>query len=236
MSFAVDGRLVAVVVAAGLGSRFGGEKLFLPLSGLPVLGWSLEALDRAPSVDGVVVVLSPENERRGRSMIRRLGCRKVIATCTGGARRQDSVLNGLNAASDARWVLIHDAARPFISVDLIDRGIGVANDIGAAVAAVPVKDTVKMVEKANLIERTPNRSLLWAAQTPQFFQRDQLIEAYRLNGDRDVTDDAEVIERAGLPVAVYLGSYENVKITTPDDLLLARAIARQRRNPSKVVA
>jgi 2-C-methyl-D-erythritol 4-phosphate cytidylyltransferase len=223
----------AVVVAAGSGQRFGGEKLFLPISGLPILGWSLQVFEDAPSIRQVVVVLSDGNVRRGQALIERLGYRKIVATCIGGARRQDSVLNGVQALSGSAWVAIHDGARPFLTVDLIERGVVVARDIGAAIAAVPVKDTVKMVESANLIERTPSRSHLWAAQTPQIFQRAQLLQAYQDAGPVDVTDDAELIERLGLPVAVYMGSYENIKVTTPEDLWLARAIARQRRRDER---
>jgi 2-C-methyl-D-erythritol 4-phosphate cytidylyltransferase len=226
--------MVAIVVAAGSGSRFGGEKLFSPLAGRPVLGWSLDAFERAPSVDWVVVVLREDNLRRGQALIRRLGYQKVAATCVGGARRQDSVMCGLRHAPTARWVAVQDGARPFITVDLIERGAAVAHQIGAAVAAVPVKDTLKLVASSHLIERSPRRANLWAAQTPQIFQRDQLIAAAQSNAGADATDDAELLERAGMPVGVYLGSYENLKITTPDDLILARLMARQRLRTGKI--
>jgi 2-C-methyl-D-erythritol 4-phosphate cytidylyltransferase len=164
-------------------------------------------------------------------LIRRLGFGKVVATCLGGARRQDSVREGILAAPGRTWVVVHDAARPFADVGMFEQGLAVAQDVGAAIAAVPVKDTVKLVERANFIEQTPRRSHLWAAQTPQIFRRDQLLASYQAIGNVDVTDDAEVLERAGLPVAVYMGSYENVKLTTPGDLAIARAIARQRGRP-----
>jgi 2-C-methyl-D-erythritol 4-phosphate cytidylyltransferase len=222
--------LTAVVVAAGNASRFGQDKLFLPLDRLPVLGWSLRALDQSPDVARIVIVLSEANRERGRRLLVRLNLAKGVSVCAGGSRRQDSVWNGLQATIGSQWVAIHDGARPFLTADLLHRGFAAARAIGAAVAAVPVKDTIKLVDVAPLVERTPNRSRLWAAQTPQIFQRDQLVEAYRSNAGADVTDDAELLERAGLPTAVYLGSYENVKITTPDDLMLARAIARHRAN------
>ncbi len=221
--------LAVIVVAAGRAERFGGDKLFARLGGLPVLGWSLRALEAASLVSSVVVVLSESNLDRGRRLITRLGCRKVRAICLGGARRQDSVWNGLQETAGAEWVAIHDAARPFLTAELLARGLATAQQVGAAVAAVPVKDTIKLVAAANLIERTPNRSRLWAAQTPQIFQRAQLVEAYRHNAGAEATDEAQLLERAGLPVAVYHGSYENVKITTPEDLLLARGLARRGR-------
>jgi 2-C-methyl-D-erythritol 4-phosphate cytidylyltransferase len=141
----------------------------------------------------------------------------------------------VEAAIGARWVAIHDAARPFVTVDLLERGARVAREIGAAVAAVPVKDTIKVVASAPLIESTPPRARLWAAQTPQIFQWEQLREAIVAHGSCDATDEAELLERAGLPVAVFPGSYENLKITTPEDLQLARAIARQRRRRTGAV-
>jgi 2-C-methyl-D-erythritol 4-phosphate cytidylyltransferase len=138
-------------------------------------------------------------------------------------------MNGVQAAVGSTWVAIHDAARPFVTEDMLERGTRVARDIGAAIAAVPVKDTIKVVPKGPLVESTPPRAHLWAAQTPQIFQWEQLTQANRTHGGVDVTDEAELLEHAGLPVAVYLGSYDNLKITTPDDLALARAIAGQRR-------
>jgi 2-C-methyl-D-erythritol 4-phosphate cytidylyltransferase len=227
--------MTAVVVAAGSGRRFGADKLFVTVGGRPVLAWSLATLAASPVVRSIVVVFSTSNAEPGRQVIRRLGLDRVITTCLGGARRQDSVMNGVQSAIGARWVAVHDAARPFLTGDLIERGANAAGDVGAAIAAVPVKDTIKRVESDHLIESTPGRAQLWAAQTPQIFQWEQLVQASRAHGASDVTDEAELLERAGLPVAVYLGSYENIKITTPDDLLLARAIARQRRFPAAAV-
>jgi 2-C-methyl-D-erythritol 4-phosphate cytidylyltransferase len=229
LSSPIDEGLAAIVVAAGSGRRFGADKLFVSLGGQPVLAWSLTTLAATPAVRSIVVVFSAGNAERGNQVIRRLGFERVVTTCFGGARRQDSVMRGVQAAIGSRWVAIHDAARPFLSGDLIERGARAAGDVGAAIAAVPVKDTIKRVESDRLIESTPRRSQLWAAQTPQIFQWEQLVLASQTNGESDVTDEAELLERAGLPVAVFLGSYENIKITTPEDLVLARAIARSRR-------
>ncbi len=222
--------LAAVVVAAGQGRRFGGDKLFCRLDNRVVLAWSLDALEASPLVSNVVLVLNQANVDRGRRLVRRRGYRKIRGICLGGERRQDSVWNGVQHVAGWSWVAVHDGARPFLTSDLLHRGFDVARQIGGAVAAVPVKDTIKIVQGENLIELTPNRARLWAAQTPQIFRYDRLVEAYQTCGADDVTDDAELMERAGFPTAVYMGSYENLKITTLEDLSLARAIARGRRN------
>lgn len=223
--------LVAVVVAGGESRRFGTDKLFCQLGGKPVLAWSLETLEQSPVVARVVLVLGPGNLERGQRLVRRRGFTKVQAICPGGQRRQDSVLNGLQEAAGAVWVAIHDAARPFLTNDLLERGLALARQVGGTLAAVPVKDTIKIARPdnpAHFVERTPPRRDLWAAQTPQIFNYEQLLAAYQKLGDGNVTDDAEVFERAGLPVAMFVGSDLNFKITTPGDLVLARAVARQR--------
>lgn len=226
---AVASSLAAVVVAAGTSRRFGADKLFVPLDGQPVLGWSLLALEATPCVRSIALVLSEENLSRGQDLVKRLGLDKVSVVLTGGARRQDSVWRGIEASVGAAWVAIHDGARPFLTPEMVEVGFATARDVGGAVAAVPVKDTIKVVGEGQLVERTPPRTRLWAAQTPQIFSYPLLVDAYRHNAGADVTDDAELFERAGQPVAIYPGSYENLKITTPEDLALARAIARTRR-------
>jgi len=225
------GTMAAVVVAAGESRRFGGDKLFARLGGRAVLFWSLAALERSPRVSRVVLVLSDTNLKRGRRLVARYGLQKVQAVCRGGSRRQDSVWSGLQEVAGWEWVAVHDGARPFLTPDLLERGFDVARTIGAAVAAVPVKDTVKVVDGAKLIQSTPRRANLWAAQTPQIFRYEQIVDAYRRCGSEDATDDAELLERSGQPCAVFLGSYENLKITTTEDLTMARLIARQRRCP-----
>ncbi|HLG51779.1 MAG TPA: 2-C-methyl-D-erythritol 4-phosphate cytidylyltransferase [Chloroflexota bacterium] len=221
--------LGVIVVAAGVSQRFGGDKLFRRLGDRPVLAWSLDTLDQAPEVEAIVLVLNAANLERGRRLVARRGYGKIRAITLGGTRRQDSVWNGLAILDGVHWVAVHDGARPFITPDMLARGLDVARDVGGAVAAVPVKDTIKIIADANLIERTPDRARVWAAQTPQIFRYDHLVEAYRRCGAIDVTDDAELMERAGMPVAVFPGSYENVKITTVEDFEVARAIARRRR-------
>jgi 2-C-methyl-D-erythritol 4-phosphate cytidylyltransferase len=223
--------LAAIVLAAGSGRRFGGDKLFVALGGRPVLTWSLAAMEQSADVSFVVLVLSEHLLEAGKRLVRTSGFTKVRTICAGGARRQDSVFNGLQAAACARWVLIHDGARPFVDPAMIRRGFAAACQFGAAIAAIPVKDTVKIVAPLGMIESTPQRSLLWAAQTPQIFQTQQLLEAYASQGGVEVTDDAALLERAGRPVGIFEGSYRNLKITTVEDLTIARALARAKRTP-----
>jgi 2-C-methyl-D-erythritol 4-phosphate cytidylyltransferase len=222
-------RLAAVIVAGGSGQRFGKDKLFLPLGGRPLLAWSILAFDAAPSVAEIVVVLSEANLRSGQRLVDRLQVQKPIRVLLGGPRRQDSAGNGLRAVRRATYVAIHDGARPFVTTELIEQGYAVARQVGGAVAGVPVTDTIKVVGSQNLIEHTPNRARLWAAQTPQIFRYDLLIAAQLQNGEADVTDDAELFERAGHRVALYPGSSENVKLTRPEDLPFIRSIARRRQ-------
>lgn len=224
-----DVPVTAIVVAAGESRRFGEDKLFCRLASRPVLAWSLDTLEACPFVASIVVVAGTGNLSRVQRLVSRKAYHKVSSVCQGGARRQDSVQNGLQAAAGAEWVAVHDAARPFLTVSLLERGLALAQDVGGAVAAVPVKDTIKLVEIEPFIERTPPRARLWLAQTPQIFRYESLVEAYARLGDANVTDDAEVLERAGFPSAVFTGSYENLKITTPEDLVIARSIARRRR-------
>lgn len=223
--------LAVIVVAAGESRRFGPNKLFQRLGGRPVLDWSLSACERSRLVSSFVLVVSEATRARAERLVARREYRKLRAVCTGGRRRQDSVWNGLQAAAGAEWIGVHDAARPFLNDEIIGRVFTAAQISNAAIAAVSVKDTVKLVGPNGVVERTPSRSGLWAAQTPQIFRAASLVAAFHLNGDRDVTDDAELLECAGQPVAVVLGSYDNVKITTPEDLHLARAIARRLAAP-----
>ena len=154
------------------------------------------------------------------------GWTKVAQVCAGGRRRQDSVAAGLAEITDCDWVLIHDGARPFVTPELIKRGLESAKETGAAAAAVPVTDTIKLAGDDRIVRETPPRRYLWTAQTPQVFRFALITEAYR-KAKGDVTDDASLVERAGYKVKLYMGSYGNIKITTPDDLTLAEVIVQK---------
>jgi 2-C-methyl-D-erythritol 4-phosphate cytidylyltransferase len=149
-----------------------------------------------------------------------------VTLCPGGARRQDSVREGLRQIKNCDWVVIHDGARPFLTPDLIEDGLKIVKDIGAAVAAVPVKDTIKLADSERLIGETLQRDRLWAAQTPQIFSFDMITKAYEYLA-AEVTDDSTAVERLGYKVQLYMGDYKNIKVTTAEDLALARIIARE---------
>ena len=213
-----------VIVAAGSSQRMDGvDKVFALLGGKPILTRVIDTFQRCNPVDQIVVVLSEPNLERGRQLVAAQGWTKVTDVCVGGQRRQDSVVAGLNRLDKCDWVVIHDGARPLVTVDLIKRGLEAARETGAAVAAVPVTDTIKVSDEDRIVRQTPARDNLWAAQTPQVFRFDIIFEAYRIATD-EVTDDASLVEQLGHKVKLYMGSYDNIKVTTPDDLLIAGAL------------
>lgn len=226
----------AIVLAAGEGRRMGlGQpKQLLELMGKPVLVHTLEAFDRAESVDRVVLVAPPDVVGHYRDeVVRPFGIRKVEAVVPGGAERQDSVREGLGSlGDDAEVVAIHDAARPLIRPEEIDAVVADARASGAAVLGTPVTDTVKEVSGGE-VRKTLDRSVLWQVQTPQAFQVSVIREAH-LQAAREGflgTDDTVLVERLGRPVRVVAGRADNLKITTPDDLGVAEQILR-RRSPT----
>ncbi|MCX5993017.1 MAG: 2-C-methyl-D-erythritol 4-phosphate cytidylyltransferase, partial [Chloroflexi bacterium] len=219
--------VVAIVVGAGSGSRMGADKAFLDLAGRPVIAWPVEVLQRNIHVREIILVLHKSRLREGRALAHENEWSKVTRVCAGGNLRQDSVKNGLAGVGDCELVLIHDAARPFLTDRLIDDGIKAARSTGAAAAAVPVKDTVKQVDGNQIVSATLPRDRLMAVQTPQVFRYEILKKAYN-SLDGEVTDDAAAVERIGFKVRLYAGDYENIKITTREDLALAEIIAKRR--------
>ncbi len=217
----------AIIVGAGRGERMGGvDKVFAPLGGKPLLAYSVAAFQASRLIHFIVIVLNERNVEQGRALVRDGRWNKVVATITGGERRQDSTRAGIAALPGCDLVAVHDAARPFVTTDLIRRGVEVARGYGAAIAAMPVKETIKEVSDDGLVLRTPPRETLWAAQTPQFARRDILARALdrAQEAGQTVTDEAAALEAAGEPVAVFAGSYSNIKVTTPEDLILAAAL------------
>lgn len=221
-------RSAVIIAAAGLSTRLGQDKLFLSLGGKPVLSWSVEICQESSTISQIVIVLHRTRIEAGHKLARRRKWDKVTHICAGGERRQDSVFAGLKCISNCDWVLIHDGARPFLTPNLITQGIQAARDTGASAAAVPVKDTIKISGRDNLVTSTPERSSLWSVQTPQVFRFDIIQSAFNRTVT-DVTDDASMVERAGYQVKLYIGSHENIKITTEEDLSLAKLIAKRRR-------
>ena len=223
-----SGKVGAVIVAAGRSQRMGGvDKVLALLGGKPLLVRVIDAFQMCGSVDQIILVASEQNLGKVRGLIIKQGWSKKTEICFGGERRQDSVLAGLGRLDQCDWVVIHDGARPLVTVDLINHGLEEAKETGAAAAAVPVTDTIKVAGADRLVQQTPSRDDLWAVQTPQVFRFDIIAEAYgRAKGE--VTDDATLVERSGYKVKLYMGSYDNIKITTPDDLVVAEAFLRKR--------
>jgi 2-C-methyl-D-erythritol 4-phosphate cytidylyltransferase len=219
----------AIIVAAGKSQRMSGtDKIFAPLAGQPVLLRVLQPFVDCPSVDRIVVVLNNRNYDEGKELIVEQNWEKEVAVCIGGRRRQDSVLAGLKLARDCDYVVIQDGARPFVTIDLIERGIDAAMESGSAVAAVPATDTIKIADKNMIVKQTLERDGLWICQTPQVFLYAALIRAYR-EATAEVTDDAQIVELAGGKVKLYQGSYDNIKITTPADLAVAEMLWKRRK-------
>ncbi|MEW6545926.1 MAG: 2-C-methyl-D-erythritol 4-phosphate cytidylyltransferase [Bacillota bacterium] len=219
-------RVGAIVAAAGQGERLGmGPKALLPLAGLPLLAWALESLQDSGVVDEIVVVAPADVEGQVRGLAREFP--SVSAVVPGGAHRQESVYRGLGALTPAvAWVVVHDVARPFAAAALVLRVVEAAKEVGAALAAAPVVDTLK--EGATTVRRTVPREEMWQAQTPQAFRRDWLEEAHRRARAEGFlgTDDSVLVERLGYPVKLVPSSRHNLKITLPEDLKLAEEMVR----------
>ena len=225
-------RVGAIIVAAGHSRRMSGvDKLFAPLLGVPLLSYTLEAFQAVCAIQDVALVLSRSNLELGKALVADRGFHKVSYLGVGGQRRQDSVRSGLELLPPCDWVVVHDGARPCVEPQLIERGLEEARRWGSAVAAVPVHDTLKVASAQGEVTETLNREGVWAVQTPQIFSWETLQKAHRQE-DVTVTDDAVLVERLGEPVHLYLGSYENNKVTTPEDVRMAEAVLRQRRGLS----
>lgn len=231
--------VAAIIPAGGTGSRMGHRrpKQYVRLAGAPLIVHTLRVVARA--VDGVVVAVPADRLAATRRLFARHRISRVLGLVAGGAERQESVWNGLQRVPpEARWVIVHDAARPFVTVALVERVLAAARLHGAATCGLAVRETVKRV-RGPLVESTLDREGLWLVQTPQAFRRELLWEAHdkaRRDGYTG-TDDAVLVERLGARVAMVEGLPENLKITTPDDLRTARlwlgrsARAPGRRNP-----
>jgi len=217
-------KIGAVIVGAGESRRMGKDKVFMQLAGKPLLAWSVDVCQRSKLVDQIVIVLNEARLDIGHRFAAKKRWSKVIEICAGGRRRQDSVRQGINELEDCDWVMIHDCARPFLTEDLIRDGLEASQETGAAAAAIPIKDTVKLADGDMYVTSTLNREELWAVQTPQFFRFDIISEAHE-QVKKEVTDDAGMVESLGYKVKLYMGSYNNIKITTPEDLAVARLIA-----------
>jgi 2-C-methyl-D-erythritol 4-phosphate cytidylyltransferase len=216
-----------VIPAAGQGKRMnaGKNKLFIELSNIPIIVYTLRVFENDPNCKGIVLSINPAEEEIFTELIERYQLNKIKKLIPGGEERQQSVYNGIQHIQESGIVLVHDGARPFIDLQVIRQLIEAASIHGGAIVAVPVKDTIKKAANQIVIE-TVERSSLWAVQTPQAFRVPVLVEAHKqAEKDRYLgTDDASLLERIGKPVVIIEGNYDNIKITTREDLYFAEAI------------
>ena len=226
------GKVTAIVLAAGKGSRMNSNtpKQYLTLLGKPVLFYSLQAFAES-DVDNIVLVTgSGEQGYCKKEIIEKYQIKKVTHIVEGGAERYHSVWHGLMAAEDTEYVLIHDGARPLISSQIINKAIFTVKETGACVVGMPVKDTIQIVDEEKVIASTPDRSRTWLAQTPQCFKFELAISSYNhaiASGDTKITDDAMVVRKYGnVSVMMLEGGYENIKVTTPEDIAVAECFLR----------
>lgn len=224
-------RVVALIPAAGHGRRMGTEtpKAFLPLRGLPLLAHTLRKFEDCPAVAEILPLVPDKEVPFCIELIRHSGFKKIPRVLPGGPERQDSVYAGLKGISGgADVVVIHDGVRPFVSSEMIEEVLAATERWPAVAAALPVEDTLKEVSAKGQVLRTLDRSRFWAVQTPQSFRYDLIVRAHekaRKEGFSG-TDDASLVERLGIPVMVISGSRFNIKITTPEDLILAEALLK----------
>ena len=235
-------KVTAIVPAAGSGLRMKGNvpKQFLLLDGLPIHVHTLKALEPAPQIDEVILVV-PESQLSfcQTEVVYKYNLKKISIVIPGGEKRQDSVYEGLQAVSaDTDWVMVHDGVRPFVTQAMIESAIKAAQEAkDGAVVAIPMRDTPKEVS-SNRITKTLDRQRLWLAQTPQVFRRSLFLRAHEEARSQGIygTDDAALVERLGGCVRIALGSEENIKVTTPADLELAEAIIATRRMAGRLPA
>jgi 2-C-methyl-D-erythritol 4-phosphate cytidylyltransferase len=222
-------RSAVVIVAAGSSRRMRGQdKLWTPLAGRITLARTIDVFETSSLIHTIILVVNPARHSDAVSLCQYEIWQKIASIVVGGARRQDSVRLGLEALAHVdppcHWVMIHDGARPLITPAIIEAGLEAVRKHQAAIAAVPVKDTIKQVEQG-IITSTLDRSLLWMVQTPQVFSFPLIYQAHHSPvAQEDASDDAILLERLGQRVAVFPGSYSNIKITTQEDLLLAEAL------------
>ncbi len=231
--------ITAIILAAGRGKRMNSSinKVFMLLNKQPILLHSILSFSKCPRVNHLIVVAAPDEAIYVESMLRSREEIKSWQVIIGGSERQYSIANALKVLpSDTKLVLVHDGARPLVTTQCIDDVIQGAIQYKAAVVAVPVKDTIKTVNKYSMVTGTPDRHTLWSIQTPQGFDAQLLKQAYDCAAQEDYlgTDDASLVERLGTEVKIVVGNYENIKVTTPEDLMIAEAfLCGQSKNDDK---
>ena len=228
-----QGRCTAIVLAAGQGKRMHSkiQKQFLEIGGKPILYYSMECFQKSPLIQDIILVTGEDMISYCQSeIVEKYGFTKVCKVTAGGKERYDSVYAGLLCCQDTDYVYIHDGARPFVTEEMIQRGYEAVKRTNACVMGMPSKDTVKLADPSGYIKETPDHKIVWNIQTPQIFSYDLIRGAYESIRKKDmsnVTDDAMVVEQeTGTKILLVEGSYQNIKITTPEDLAVAEAFLR----------
>ena len=228
-------RNTAIVLAAGQGKRMHSkvQKQFLEIQGYPVLYYSLRCFQESPLIQDIILVTGEESISYCKEeIVQKYGFTKVSAVIPGGKERYDSVYAGLCECRDCEYVLIHDGARPFVTEEILKRGLQKVKETGACVIGMPTKDTVKLSDEEGYVKETPNRKCVWTIQTPQIFSYSLIREAHDSIRQKDmskITDDAMVVETfTNQKVYLSEGSYENIKLTTPEDMTAAHGILSAR--------
>lgn len=226
-------KCTAIVLAAGQGKRMGTkvQKQYLEISGKPVLFYSLDVFQKSNIIDDIILVVGENQEDYcQKEIVEKYGITKVSKIVKGGAERFYSVWNGLKVISEDGYVFIHDGARPFVTEEILSRVYEAVQEEKACVVGMPVKDTIKIADDNMFAKETPNRSYVWMVQTPQVFEKSLVKKAYSLLMEQEiiqVTDDAMVVEKMlNMNVKLVEGSYENIKITTPEDLKIAEILVK----------
>ncbi len=219
----------AIILAAGKSERMGSgvDKAFLSLVNKPVLAWSLLAFERCPEIDRIVLVVRKDQQLAAQAVVKMFGISKLEKIVAGGARRQDSVAAGLAACDlETRYVLVHDGARPLVTPELVSEVVKMLVRVPAVTVGHPMTDTVKRCEKGVTVDETVARERLWMVQTPQGFHMKEIRAAYKALGDKEITDDCQALEMAGVDVKILRSYKPNFKITTPEDVQLAAKLLR----------
>lgn len=229
-------KVAAIIVAGGSGKRMGTttKKQYILLDGKEVLAHTIKVFNELKEIDEVILVVGKEDIDKVKcEIVERYGYSKVSRIVAGGQERQDSVYNGLMATDEeVGYVMIHDGARPFVTAETLKSALKETKEKKATVVAVPVKDTIKLVNKDTMeVEQTPERERLWSVQTPQSFEKELLLQAYTYAKENQlkVTDDSMIVEAFGHTVQVVMGEYTNIKITTPDDLAIGESILKNNK-------
>lgn len=224
-------KVSVIILAAGKGTRMklGYNKLFYKLR-KPILSHTIKAFEKHTSIDQIILVIDKNEIKMVKNLIKKEGFTKINQIICGGKTRQDSAYNGIMATKNSDIIMIHDGARPFINSDLISKIIIDTKKYGISVAGVPAKDTIKLANKNGFVNKTLERSKLWIIQTPQSFNTDLAKKVFQKAKEKNIigTDDVSLAEALGYKVKMTLGHYDNIKITTPDDLLMAEKILEKK--------